>query len=366
MGAFLDKPITEKETITGRGNGLEWGCSCMQGWRVEMEDAHTCETNVPARPGTSFFAVFDGHGGSFVSKVAARDLLPCVQDTAAYKTGDKSAETLKQALYDGILQLDADIRETEEVKDGEDISGSTAVMSFITPTHFVIANTGDSRAVLVRGGKVEFGTVDHKPSDPGERSRVEDAGGFVEMGRVCGNLAVSRALGDFQYKDNPDMPAQQQKITAAADMTVLTRSQDDECLILCCDGIWDVMTNEQVHEFVSAHLKGGYKVGEICERLMDDCLMKNSKDNMSVLIVLFAGAPKEQAGFVVPPLGPDETDAERIREENAAQNAAGQVMLQRLSTALRNPDILEGAQAAGTGLGGQPPEGDRDGGGGSG
>lgn len=119
------------------------------------------------------------------------------------------------------------------------------------------------------------------------------------MGRVCGNLAVSRALGDFQYKDRTDLPAEAQKITAAPDMTVITRAHEDEFLILCCDGIWDVMTNEQVRDFVIDHLKGGFKAPEICERLMDECLYKNSKDNMSVLLVLFTNAPKAVPGHKV-------------------------------------------------------------------
>ena len=41
MGAFLDKPKTEKHNEDGEGNGLKYGLSSMQGWRVEMEDAHT-------------------------------------------------------------------------------------------------------------------------------------------------------------------------------------------------------------------------------------------------------------------------------------------------------------------------------------
>ena len=52
--------------------------------------------------------------------------------------------------------------------------------------------------MLSRGGSVQFATIDHKPTDAGETARIQGAGGFIEMGRVCGNLAVSRSLGDFQ------------------------------------------------------------------------------------------------------------------------------------------------------------------------
>lgn len=317
MGSFLDKPITEKETIEGSAHGLHWGCSAMQGWRIEMEDSHICETNVPGRPGSSFFCVFDGHGGSMVAKEASARLLGKVSKTDKFRHGNKSAETLSSALYDGLIALDAELREIPQLKSGEDHSGATAITSFITPTHIVIGNAGDSRAVLCRNGGVHFGTQDHKPTSAEERSRVEKAGGFIEMGRVCGNLAVSRALGDFQYKDKPDLPPEAQKITCAADMTVMERSKEDNFLILCCDGIFDVMTNEQVFEFVENHLKGGFKPPEICERLCDHCLYKNSKDNMSVLLVLFPQHTKPEPGFVVPPLAPSEEEQGGPNEANA-------------------------------------------------
>jgi len=57
-----------------------------------------------------------------------------------------------------------------------------------------------------------------------ETDRIKAAGGYLEIGRVCGNLAVSRSLGDYTYKDRPDLPAEAQKISAEADMTIIPRS----------------------------------------------------------------------------------------------------------------------------------------------
>lgn len=347
MGSFLDKPITEKKTEEGSAHGLVWGSTAMQGWRTEMEDSHIHETDVPGRPGASFFCVFDGHGGALVAKEAAKKLLTKVLRTDKFRLGNKSAETLSAALYDGLIQLDAELREMPQVKSGEDHSGATAITSFITETHIIIGNAGDSRAVLCRTGGVFFGSKDHKPTAPEERSRVEKAGGFIEMGRVCGNLAVSRALGDFQYKDKFDLPAEAQKITCAADMTVIPRSKDDNFFVLCCDGIFDVMTNEQVYEFIENHLKGGFKTPEICERLCDHCLMKNSKDNMSVLLVLFPNHTKQEPGFVVPSLAPDEGEQAQIKAM-ADQEAA---VARRLS------QILVSQAGGGAPSGGRADEG---------
>ena len=87
-----------------------------------------------------------------------------------------------------------------EVESGEDISGSTAVCTLISPTHFFFANCGDSRGVLSRDGRTIFSTQDHKPVNPTEKERIQRAGGSVMIQRVNGSLAVSRALGDYQYK----------------------------------------------------------------------------------------------------------------------------------------------------------------------
>lgn len=147
----------------------------------------------------------------------------------------------------------------------------------LTPTHYIFGNCGDSRAVLARAEHAVFGTNDHKPTNQEETTRVRNAGGFVEMGRVCGNLAVSRALGDFQYKDCPNLSPEKQKISVAPDVSTIDRNPHDEFIILACDGIWDVMSNQQAVTFVAAHLKLGATPDQICERMLDHCLELNSK-----------------------------------------------------------------------------------------
>ena len=75
MGAFLDRPITTKETTHGEGNGLRYGVSSMQGWRMSMEDAHTTVPVVPGMDKCSFYAVFDGHCGPTIAKYSSENLL---------------------------------------------------------------------------------------------------------------------------------------------------------------------------------------------------------------------------------------------------------------------------------------------------
>lgn len=81
-------------------------------------------------------------------------------------------------------------------------AGCTATVILTTPTEIYCANSGDSRTVLSRGKQAVDLSKDHKPDDPEEHRRIVGAGGFVEDSRVNGMLALSRALGDFEYKNN--------------------------------------------------------------------------------------------------------------------------------------------------------------------
>src|SRR6266516_5698084 len=74
-------------------------------------------------------------------------------------------------------------------------------------------------------------------TDPGERARICAAGGFVDFGRVNGNLALSRAIGDFEFKKSAELSPEQQIVTAYPDVTVHEIIDDDEFLLIACDGM---------------------------------------------------------------------------------------------------------------------------------
>ena len=77
-------------------------------------------------------------------------------------------------------------------------------------TDLYVGNVGDSRCIASMNGEAEALSVDHKPGDILERARIENAGGFVEFNRVNGNLALSRAVGDFAFKNNSSLPPEDQ------------------------------------------------------------------------------------------------------------------------------------------------------------
>ncbi|CAI9715235.1 protein phosphatase 1B isoform X4 [Octopus vulgaris] len=107
---------------------------------------------------------------------------------------------VQKGIKSGFLKFHDCMRTMPEVGRGEDKSGSTAVCAIFSPTHIFCANCGDSQAVLCRRGKCPFSTTDHKPVNPIQKERIQHAGGDVMIQRVNGSLAVSRALGDFEYK----------------------------------------------------------------------------------------------------------------------------------------------------------------------
>lgn len=208
--------------------------------------------------------------------------------------------------------------------EGEGDSGTTACVVLITPEYVVCANAGDSRSVMSKlGNKAVPLSFDHKPDDEQEERRIRAAGGYVAGGRVEGDLAVSRGLGDFRFKQlnvvmagaadssSYDPSAQDggtadtdnvgqrrisgkpgdQKVSPIPDILVQNRnSEQDEFFIIACDGIWDVQTNQDAVRCVSGLFQDGESnLGLICEELCDVCLAFGSKDNMTVLIVKFAG-----------------------------------------------------------------------------
>lgn len=293
MGAFLDKPKTEKYNCCGEGNGLSYGLSSMQGWRVDMEDAHTTVLGLSA-PGMtdwSFFAVYDGHAGSRVANYCSKHLLEHIIN-ASYGVGSTqgggpessavdpspgppTVEAVKAGIRTGFLKIDEHMRSFSDLRNGMDRSGSTAVGVIVSPEHFFFFNCGDSRAVLYRDSHVCFSTLDHKPCNPREKERIQNAGGTVLIQRVNGSLAVSRALGDYLYKCVEGKGPTEQLVSPEPAVSEMVRaSEQDQFLILACDGIWDVMSNEELCEFVKSRLEVSDDLERVCNEVVDTCLHK--------------------------------------------------------------------------------------------
>ncbi|XP_066450432.1 protein phosphatase 1G isoform X1 [Eleutherodactylus coqui] len=182
-------------------------------------------------------------------------------------------------------------------------SGTTAVVALIRGKQLIVANAGDSRCVVSEGGKAVDMSYDHKPEDELELARIKNAGGKVTMdGRVNGGLNLSRAIGDHFYKRNRNLPPEEQMISALPDIKVLTLNEEHEFMVIACDGIWNVMSSQEVVDFVQERIGQQDRSGEqvrlssVVEELLDQCLAPDTSgdgtgcDNMTCIIVRFQPA----------------------------------------------------------------------------
>lgn len=268
-----------------------------------MDDFHTHILSLPEDPGTAFFAVYDGHGGSYIAEYAGKHLHKFVTARPEYHLGN-----IEEALKQGFLDLDQAMREEYVLL--QKVAGSTAVVVLIKDNMLYCANVGDSRAIAsVRGGQLEVLSYDHKPNNKEELHRITSGGGWVQLNRVNGNLALSRALGDYVYKRNFRRPPQQQIVTAYPDVQIRQLNDDWEFIVIACDGIWEVMSNEDVISFCRMRLLRGMEPAAVCESMLQLCLAPNLAtgglgcDNMTVMIICLAPFPRiEPADLPLTPL----------------------------------------------------------------
>ncbi|KAJ2839475.1 hypothetical protein FBU31_000692, partial [Coemansia sp. 'formosensis'] len=187
MGQTLSEPVVDKHSTNGADERYIYGASAMQA----MEDAHTTVLRLGPDGEAAFFAVYDGHGGQTAAKFAGADLHDFIINEKSYEAGDYAA-----AIKAGYLTADRALLEKPEMTN--DSSGCTAVCVLLAKDGAVYCgNAGDSRCIISTKGRAVALSHDHKPTEEVEFNRITSGGGFVEFGRVNGNLALSRAIGDF-------------------------------------------------------------------------------------------------------------------------------------------------------------------------
>ena len=236
----------------------------MIGRRDGMEDVSIILKDIPV-PGAMLFGLFDGHGGREAAEAAAQQLPQAIADRL------KSAPRPDEAYTAAFRQLHMDI------KPWCVYVGTTAVIAVVEGTTLTVANVGDTRCVLCRDGKAVRISVDHKPDLPEETSYIQSKGGFVKDGRVGGMLAVSRALGDGILGDavNPTPYIRRVELT-----------EDDSFMILACDGVWDVMSDQTACDLVAPEIDPLVAA----KKLRDTAFEMNSLDNISVIVVFLSEA----------------------------------------------------------------------------
>ncbi|XP_014245683.1 probable protein phosphatase 2C 52 [Cimex lectularius] len=283
---LLEAPVTEKYTVFMKNDRWKVVGGGMQGWRIRMEDAHVTLLETPLDPTVAFFGVFDGHGGNEVSNYVARHLYKFILQSDRFHLGE-----IDIAIKEGYMNIDNHMRENDI---GKFRQGTTAITLMIKDQTVYCANVGDSRAIAVIDGEVVPLSEDQKPTLPEEAKRIGMAGLPILNNRVSGGLAMSRSLGDFRYKSFRHLSALQQPVIAQPEIVKKSLTDSWEFVVIACDGIWDVMSNDLVAAFVKDKIKNDINLSEICESLFMKCLAPSAFfpnkgcDNMTAIIILFS------------------------------------------------------------------------------
>jgi len=266
---------------------LTSGFESVQGRRWTMEDTHVLiddlNANIPIPNNDhprAYYAVFDGHGGKDAADLAAEHLHKDVVGVPSFLSGN-----IKDALTEGFSKTDKLILDTGAKQKWT--NGATAVVVFIVGHTLYLGNAGDSEAVLAQIGEhnaheAHLLSEKHKPSD--ERERIEAAGGHVIFGRVLGNLAVSRSLGDSDFKV-PMNRASADWVSAVPYTHQIELSPKNPFLIIACDGLWDKMTYQEAVEFIFQRKEEGKSPVEAAQLITQEALNKGSLDNITTVIV---------------------------------------------------------------------------------
>jgi len=185
------------------------------------------------------------------------------------------ADSIPNAITSAYMITDTQV--TAMAKEKEDRSGCTSASAIIRINSdgerwLYTANAGDARIVLRHKGEGIRLTFDHKATDPGEMQRVTEGGGLVTMGRVASMLAIARAFGDYELKE---------WVIAAPYVQQVKLTDEDTHLIVACDGLWDVLTDQGAVDLIKDQLD----MAKASEILVKRAIEKGSRDNVSVLAI---------------------------------------------------------------------------------
>lgn len=262
-------------------------CCAEIGPKPYMEDAHICIDDLPNHIGAAagctspgaFYGVFDGHGGTDAAFFVRENILRLIVEDSHFPI------CKKQAIKSAFLKADHAF-----VDDGslDSTSGTTVLVSLIFGRKMFIANAGDCRAVLGKGGKAIDLSKDHKPNSHTEKLRIENLGGAVYDCYLNGELSVSRALGDWHMKGSKSFPG---PLVVEPDIYEMVLTEEDEFLILGCDGLWDVMSSQCAVTIVRNELML-HNDPERCSReLVREAFKRSTRDNLTAIVVCFSPDP---------------------------------------------------------------------------
>ncbi|XVF38936.1 hypothetical protein REPUB_Repub20aG0145600 [Reevesia pubescens] len=271
------------------------------GPRRSMEDEHIRIDDLSSHLGSifkpsipsAFYAVFDGHGGpdaaAYIKRNATRlffeefDLSQVSDIDAVYLKELEDSHRKAFMLADLALAAESSI---------SSYCGTTVLTALVLGRYLMVANAGDCRAVLCRKGVAFEMSQDHRPSYLPERKRVEELGGHIDDGYLNGYLSVTRALGDWHLKFPLGLAS---PLIAEPDVRQIVLTEEDEFLIIGCDGIWDVMSSQFAVSLVRRGLRRHDDPEECARELVNEASRLNSSDNLTVIVICFSSPTRVES-----------------------------------------------------------------------
>ncbi|CAG9312743.1 unnamed protein product [Blepharisma stoltei] len=264
------QPTNPDDEYSPRANSVQ-NFSCKEEsnhrYRPYMEDGHKIIDSYLGDPNQGFFAVYDGHGGS-----EAVDYCKNRLHEELKKALQEFSDDIPTAFNRCFKKIDDQLRLA-----GAATSGSTATVALIRKENhqkvLYVANVGDSKAIIVKSSGSEQLSYDHKGTDPGEIDRIVSNGGYLIRGRVAGQLAVTRALGDHHLKTSG--------VSYEPYVSRRVITPNELFLVMASDGLWDVVNDRELEG-----LRGRSSL-EIGNSLMERAINGGSQDNICILTICF-------------------------------------------------------------------------------
>lgn len=234
-------------------------------FREYMEDIPLTQHGFMREPSKHLFAIFDGHGGDKSAKICF-SLFPEIFSRFL----KEYPQNIEMALKKSFSKIDSETK-----KQKCETVGNTATVVYISHKILYCANVGDSSCVLVSKDSAKKVSYDDKATDPAEIKRIEATGGKVFDERLEGQLAISRAIGDFDLKGKG--------LTSEPHLFRTIIGENDNYCVIASDGVWDVLEPMDVFNIC----KSEYNTDSIVDKIINDAVQKGSEDNISCIVISF-------------------------------------------------------------------------------
>ena len=231
----------------------------------EMEDIILINQNFNGDKNQHLFCIFDGHCGDETAILSSENYPKIFLELLK-----KYPNNIEKCLNESFIKLDEKTKKEEF-----DYIGNTATVVFIDKNILYCANVGDSRCVLIGYDQPYRMSYDDKVSDESEMKRIIQAGGKIRKKRINGELAISRGIGDHEYK--------KYGLICTPHINKKIISYNEKYCIIASDGIWDYVCDETAYNISMKIDKGK----DLCDKLVNVAINIGSQDNISCIVISF-------------------------------------------------------------------------------